>query len=91
MMELNPNKVSYVIPAKLDDANIIEFPCKGTWDTAQKLMYRIKVASNELGLRNGRDYLFLPRRESINGTDIRIWYADQSMASQILWHMHINE
>lgn len=88
-MELNPAKINYVTPAKLDDANIVEFPCDKSWRDAQKMMYAIKTASNALGLRNGQDYLFL-KRQSLS-ENIRVWYRDQSIASQIAWQMYINE
>ena len=86
-MELNPAKIGYVTPAKLDDGNIVEFSCvtnggSARWHDRQKVMYKIKTECSRQGLRNGTDYLFMKTTDST----IRIWFKDPSLVSYMaMW------
>lgn len=88
-MELNPAKIKFVVPTKLDDDHIIEFSTDRNVNQRQAAMYNIKNACTQLGLRNGTDYLFL--NLSDDHTVIRMWFQDVAMASQIAWQRYVNE
>lgn len=84
-MELNPAKIDYVTPAKLDDGNIVEFSCVtggNRWHDRQKVMYKIKTECSRQGLRNGTDYLVLKTTDDT----ICVWFKDPSLVSYMaMW------